>query len=305
MDNNSGEGVKPLSGPQVPETQSPPIGVSKAPPAVSIPQPPQPGQPGASLPQAPPPQPVQQVPSPEVPPKPVDSQQIPTEQPISDKSKGTNILIWILVATTLIAAAIAGFFIGNTGLLTDQSILTPTPTQSPNTSVTVPTTVVTNTPSPEPVIGTKTYSSSKFTFEYPSYFTEIALKEEVVPATFESTFVDPDNPPEGAQYSVLLTVIGPEPNPESYKLKQWLGEYGKLELGAGIETTIDSESVGGATGMLISGYPEGSSYPSILRIYFELDDGIYSVGFEINSTEEKRAVYEEDFEEIMSSITFL
>ena len=285
---SSGQGV--YQGPQ----QAP--GQQTTPPQQKGYVPPPPTTPGAGQPSPPP--------HISVPPPPVPEQG-------RDKSKT---IILILALLTLIVAGFAGFYLGASGLINEKIAPTPTPTLTPAivtftipTDIPIPTSTATPIPTPDPVINWKAYDLDKFSIKYPPYLPEPTIKkdesgEEINPATYESSFKEEGQ--EAVAYSVLFQVIGPEPNPDAMLLKQWLGENNRLDLGEEVDVEVTNVTVGGKEAILVSGFDKDSSVLISKRLYFELDDGIYSVGFNIEKTSARASEYGADFDRMLATFSF-
>lgn len=289
--------------PQMPTPNIPPPTVGQTPqqPQTSQSQPGYPPTGPVVQPQAP----VQPTETPPVAPQP--GQSVQGQVPPQGSKSGQKILVGLSVVT-LVVAAVGGFYLGASGLLNGGS-LTPTPTPTPPFRQESSTSVeFTPTPSPMPEVVQQPliYDSQKFSFSYPGYFSQLALRleedgVEIQPRTFEALYLAPGQ--EGSEYTALLQVVGPEANPDGFKLKQWLGETGKLAP-EGLEADIASTTIADKEASIITGYRPGTNDPGLIGAYFELDDGVYSVVLKIAEGASEAAKYESDFDTIVASISF-
>ena len=240
------------------------------------------------------------------PPLPPDSTAPPPQIPINDKGKPKT-LVLVLAIIILVVAGFAGFYLGSSGLINGNIIPTPTPIP---VIVTRPTIVVltdTPTPTPDLTLSWKIYDSEKFSFKYPDYLQDPLVKkdeqgQEISPKTYESVFKATGQ--EAVAYTVLLQIIGPEPNPDAKKLKEWLGENNRLDLGPEIKMDVGSLTVGGYEAQLVSGYLLDLNILINIKLYFALEDGVYSVGFAIDKAAPDNSKYKSDFERMQQTIIF-
>lgn len=250
----------------------------------------------------------QPVPAPTVgqPPPPPDSTAPPAQVPINEKGKPKTVIL-VLAIIILVVAGFAGFYLGSSGLINGNIIPTPTPIP---VIVTRPPVVVltdTPTPTPDPTLNWKIYDSEKFSFKYPDYLQDPVIKkdeqgQEISPKTYESVFKVTGQ--EAVAYTVLFQIIGPELNPDAKKLKEWLGENNRLDLGPEIKMDVASLTVGGFEAQLVSGYSLDSNVLINTKLYFALADGVYSVGFAIDKTAPDNSKYKSDFERMLATFTF-
>ena len=271
--------------------------------AQTQPQPQQAVQGQTNYPQPPQP-PTQQVPvQPETP----QYSQPQVGQPPTQDSKSLQKILTGLAAVTLVVAAAGGFYLGASGFINgDKPTPTPTPTPVQEKTTTV---VSTSTPTPtlEVILQAKVFDSDKFSFSYPGYFSELTLKLdeagiEAQPRTLEASYLAVGQ--EGSQYTVLLQVVGPEDNSGGFKIKQWLGEKGKLDLGEGLEADIVSTTLGGKDASIVTGFRTGTNNAGLISAYFILDDGVYSVILNIAEGASEIGKYEDDFDALLASISF-
>ena len=257
-----------------------------------------------------------QTPQPPVQPQP-PMQQVPVQpetpqysqpqvgQPPTQGSKSLQKILIVLAVVTLLAAAGGGFYLGAGGLMNSKIGPTPAPTTSPTGESAAVVTLPTETPTPEVILQAKVFDSDKFSFSYPGYFSELTLKldedgVEILPRTFEASYLVVGQ--EGSLYTALLQVVGPEDNSEGFKIKQWLGEKGKLDLGEGLEADIASSTLGGIDASIVTGFRTGTNNPGLISAYFILDDGVYSVILNIAEGVSEIGKYEDDFEALLASL---
>lgn len=298
------EGYSGSQGFPTPTANVVPTGDVQAPP-----QPQQAAQVQTSYPQTPQPpvqaqSPMQQVPA--QPEAPQLNQPMAAQPPAQGPKSLQKILIGLAVVTLIVAAA-GGFYLGASGFI-NGGTPTPTPTPSPvQESATTVVATATPTSPPEVSVEPKLYDSEKFSFSYPGYFSELSIKldetgVEIQPRTFEASYLV--SGVEGSPYTTLLQVGGPEDNSEGFKIKQWLGEKGKLTLEEGLEADLASTTLGGKDASIITGYKSGSNDPGLISAYFILDDGVYSVILKIVEGTPEIGKYQDDFEALLASLSF-
>jgi len=235
----------------------------------------------------------------------------PPQVPEQGRDNSKTIIL-ILAILTLIVAGFAGFYLGASGLINGKVSPTPTPTPATvafliPTDVPIPTFTPIPTPTPDPTANWKVYDLDKFSIKYPPHLPEPTIKKdengkEIAPATYESSFKEEGQ--EAVAYTVLFQVIGPEPNPDATLLKQWLGENNRLELGEAVDVEVTDVTVRGKEAISVSGFDKDSNVLISKKISFELEDGIYSVGFNIEKTSARASEYGADFDRMLATLSF-
>ena len=240
------------------------------------------------------------------PPPASDSTAPPPQVPINEKGKPKTVVL-VLAIIILVVAGFAGFYLGSSGLINGNIVPAPTPIPNIVTRPSVAGPTDTPTPTPDLTLSSEIYDSDKFFFRYPDYLLDPLIKkdeqgQEISPKTYESVFKAAGQ--EAVAYTVLLQIIGPEPNPDAKKLKEWLGENNRLDQGPEIKMDVGSLTVGGYEAQLVSGYSMDSDVLINTKLYFALEDGVYSVGFVIDKAATDNSKYKSDFERMLATFTF-
>lgn len=260
-------------------------------------------------------QPVPIVPPATTPPPPIQEPQyqMPGQQLVGQQIAGggkkPKLLMLVMVMLTLVtlaAAGYGGFYLGGLGLFGENSSQVPVPTEN-NSEDDIPTTAPTSVPEPTeiPAPTVKEFKSKIISFSYPDYLPKLTLIEEndFGVKAYESKFSIEESEGSG---NITLSFVGPEPNPEDYLLKQWLGEEDRLIYDDNTNTEVDTLKISDQTTVLLSTYLGEAEFPSSLVLYFLTDDGIYSIGLQLEVEDNELAdKYQEEFDVILSSIELL
>lgn len=157
----------------------------------------------------------------------------------------------------------------------------------------------------------KTYSNEEFSFQYPTYMSEMKLREQAygelqpLPA-YESISLDPNKKGGGPGYTTLLSIRGPESNPRNLSTEDWLvannqdsffAENGEARPTNKLIETINEKSV--------IHLIDNLNPPHEHLLYFSTPEGIYSISYRIFGNTEEAIKYNKDFNRILATFEFI
>lgn len=154
----------------------------------------------------------------------------------------------------------------------------------------------------------KPYTTAAFSFKYPEYFPDLVLRPAEYGArpeapVYQSIFFDATQTGGGPGYTARLLVIGPEANPSSLSLEQWVEAK---QAGTESDLTFKQHltEVDGQPAVFVVGKADGMSSATSYSLFFTVENQIYEMHYQLAATEQAVMAYTQVFDQILSSFAF-